>query len=346
MGSLLAAMVTFATPTHVSSAMAGGPVGVTTISVTAPDRGRELTVTLWYPAQPGGTSVVVGDNAVFRGVEGLQDAPIADGRFPTVLVLHGGLRSAPHLSGWIGSRLAEQGFLVATVQGPRLGPGDAKRAVAEIWQRPADLSTAMTALAEEPEWSKHMNPEQIAALGFFLGGTSVLSLAGGRLNADDFMRSCDRGGHGLDCAWLQANGVDLRSVDVPSLTRSNLDRRVKVAIVVDPELSASFASESLAGIAIPVEIINLGRPETTLPGLNASELESASPHIAYTALPNATRFSAFSLCKPQGAAILAQDGGNDAICRDGAGENRKGIHQELAALILDRLRQWLPVSRE
>jgi predicted dienelactone hydrolase len=191
-----------------------------------------------------------------------------------------------------------------------------------------------------------MNLEQIAALGFFLGGTSVLSLAGGRLDPDEFMRSCDPGGHGLDCAWLQANGVDLRSVDVASLTRSNLDPRIRMAIVVDPEFSASFATESLAEIAIPVEIINLGRPETILPGLNASKLGSASPRIAYGALPDATRFSAFNLCKPQGAAILAQDGGDDAICHDGAGENRRRLHQEMAALILDRLREQLLTAHE
>ena len=341
MRSLLAGMVVFSTLTHGPPAMAVESVGVTTISLTAPDRGRELTVTLWYPAQPGGRPVLVGDNAVFEGVEGQENAPIADGRFPTVLVSHGGLRSAPNLSGWIGSRLAAQGFLVATVQAQRLWPGNAERAVAEIWQRPADLSTALTALAEDPQWSSHMNLEQVAALGFFLGGTSVLSLAGGRLKADDFVRSCESGGHGLDCAWFAANGADLRGVDVGSLTRSNLDPRVSAAIAVDPEYSTSFSAESLAEIAIPVEIINLGRPEAIPPGLNAAALESASPHFAYTAVSNATRFSAFSLCKPQGAAILVEDGEDDAICRDDTGESRASVHQELAVLIADYLRQHL-----
>jgi predicted dienelactone hydrolase len=344
MRSLLASMVAFVTLAYAASAMADGPIGVTTIAVIAPDSGRKLTVTLWYPAQPGGTAVLVGDNAVFEGAEGLENAPIADGKFPTILISHGGLRSAPNLGSWIGSYLADQGFLVATVQGPKLGSGDAEKAVSEIWHRPADLSAALTALAENPEWSSHMNAEQVAALGFFLGGTAVLSLAGGRLDADDFMRSCEAGRHGIDCAWFEANGVDLRSVDAGSLTRSNFDPRISGAIAVDPEYSTSFSAESLAEIAIPVEVINLGRPDSIPPGLDASVLESASPHIAYTVVPSATRFSAFSLCKPQGAAILIEEGGDDAMCRDDAGESRKAIHQELATLILDRLRKQLRLA--
>ena len=335
-------MVLLVTLAHGPSAMAGGPPGVTVIAVSAPDRGRELSVTLWYPAQPGGTPILVGDNAVFAGVEGLRNAPIADGEFPIVLISHGGLRSASDLSGWLGARLADQGFLVAAVHGPKLGPDDADEALAEIWRRPTDLSTALTALAEDPVWSKHMNLERVAAVGFFLGGTSVLSLAGGRLNVDDLMRSCDGDRHGLDCVWFAANGVDLRTVDSRSLARSNLDPRINAAIAVDPEYSTSFSAESLAGIAIPVEVINLGHPDTIPPALNASGLGSASLQIAYTTLPDATRFSAFSLCKPQGAAILAEDGGDDAICRDGAGESRERAHQNLAALIAARLKEWLP----
>jgi predicted dienelactone hydrolase len=343
MRSVIAAIAMVST--LVPSARAEGPVGVTSIPVTAPDSGRELTVTVWYPAKPGGKPILIGDNAVFEGVEGHQDAPIADGELPTVLISHGGLRSARNLSAWIGSALAAQGFVAAAVEGPRLGPDEAREAVTEIRERPADLSAALTVLVEDPAWTKHLDPDAIAALGFSLGGTSVLSLAGGRLDADDFRRSCDPDGHGIDCAWFQANGVDLGSIDVSGLGRSHHDPRLGAAIVVDPELSTSFAAQSLAELAIPVTIVNLGRPGTIPPGLDASTLAGASPRIAYTTLPDATRFSAFGLCKPKGAAILKEEGGDDAMCRDGAGETRKGIHRELSALIIDRLREHLPSRR-
>ena len=328
-----------------ASARAGEAVGVTTLQIPAPERDRDLTLTLWYPALPGGTPVLIGDNAVFTGAAGQQDAPVADGAFPTVLVSHGGLRSAPNLSGWIGRRLAGRGFLVIAVQGPKLGPKDARKAVSEIWERPADLSTALTALANNAAWSKHVDQEKVAALGFFLGGTTALSLAGGRLDAEIFKQACRGEAKSVDCAWFEANGVDLGGVDADVVARSNLDPRIDTAIAVDPEYGASFSQESLGAIAIPVAVINLGRPGSIPLAFDAAKLGSASPLITYATLPGATRFSAFSLCKPKGAAILAEDGGDDAICRDETAEQRADIHDELAALIAVYLRKKLQIAQ-
>jgi predicted dienelactone hydrolase len=303
-----------------------------------------LTLTLWYPALPGGTPMLIGDNAVFEGAAAQQDAPVADGAFPTVLVSHGGLRAAPNLSGWIARRLAEQGFLVVAVQGPKLGPKDARQAVAEIWERPADLSAALTALGNSADWSQHVDRERVAVLGFFLGGTSALSLAGGRLDADVFRQACGTEPQGVDCDWFEANGVDLSTVDGNTLARSNLDPRIKMAVAVDPEYSASFSRESLAAIGIPVEVFNMGGPGTIPGAFDASKLRTASPRITYAMLLGATRFSVFSLCKPKGAAILAEDGGDDAICRDETAEHRERVHEELAALISSHLSEKLRVA--
>jgi predicted dienelactone hydrolase len=75
---------------------------------------------------------------VFEGVEGPQDAPIADGPFPLILIAHGGIRAAPNHGNWLASDLAARGFVAAVVRGPTLGPRDADIAVHEIWRRPAD----------------------------------------------------------------------------------------------------------------------------------------------------------------------------------------------------------------
>jgi predicted dienelactone hydrolase len=285
------------------------------------------------------------DNAVFEGAAGQQDAPVADGAFPTVLVSHGGLRAAPNLSGWIARRLAERGFLVVAVQGPKLGPKDARKAVAELWERPADLSAALTALADSAEWSKHLDRERVAAVGFFLGGTAALSLAGGRLDAEIFKQACRGEAKSVDCAWFEASGVDLGSIDADAIARSNLDPRIATAIAVDPEYASSFAHESLAAIEIPVAVINLGWPGSIRPAFDAAQLGSASPRITYAPLPGATRFSAFSPCKPKGAAILAEDGGDDAICRGETAEQRADMHDELAALIAVYLRKKLQIAQ-
>lgn len=312
-------------------------VGITTMAIDVPARDRALNVTLWYPAKAGGTVVRVGDSPVFEGVEGRQDAPIADGRLPIILVSHGGIRAAPGQGNWIGSGLAARGFVAAVVRGPRLGPSDAQSALQEIWQRPADLSATLSALETAPAWSGHLDHDRVGAVGFFLGGTSVLSQVGAKLDPDRFIKSCDAGGMGVDCTWFAASGVDLRSVDTERLALSNLDPRIKVAIAVDPELAASFSSESLSSVTVPVDIVNLGGLDAIQPGLRAAELASAIPGARYDAISHATPFSAFGLCKPQGLAILRKEGESDAICQDTGGQSREVTHAELTELIAERL---------
>ncbi|MEO1092260.1 MAG: dienelactone hydrolase [Pseudomonadota bacterium] len=326
------------------TAVAGESVGVTTLQVAAPDRGRELAVTLWYPADPGGTAVLHGDTPVFEGTEALAEAPVAGGPFPLVLVAHGGMRSAPHLSGWIGAGLAANGVLAAVVHPPRLGPDDAAIAVQEIWKRPADLSAVLTALETDPDWSAHIDADRVGGVGFFLGGTSVLTLAGAEIDAVRYARSCDDAGAGMDCAWLAESGVDLDEVDLAPLGRSQHDPRVRTVVAVDPELTESFAVESVASIDVPVEIINLGSPGTIMRGLDASGIVGVVPDLSYTTVADATPFSAFSVCKPRGPAILADETGSDALCRERGETSREAIHATLAAMIVDALDHGLSAT--
>jgi predicted dienelactone hydrolase len=311
-------------------------IGVREVAVTAPDRDAALTVTLWYPAGVGGVAEPVGENKVFEGAQARRDAEMADGTFPIVLLSHGGLRAAPNQSGWIASRLAGDGFIVAAVPPPR--PADARAAVAEAWLRPSDLSATLTALYADPATAEHAAPGQVAAVGFFLGGTSGLGLAGARFDAEGYARSCDPPAAGPDCAWFADEGVDLREIDTGNLTRSNLDPRVGTIVAVDPELTASFSSDSLSKIAARVAVINLGRPGAIAPALDASGLQRVVPGATYAAVPDATPFSAMATCKPEGAMLLLAEGEDDAICSDPAAA-RERIHTSLAETIADAIRR-------
>jgi predicted dienelactone hydrolase len=234
--------------------------------------------------------------------------------------------------------------VAAVVRGPTLGPRDAAIAIDEIWRRPADLNATLSALESDPRWSDRLDHQKIGAVGFFLGGTSVLSLVGAKLDAHQFVGSCDEGGTGVDCIWFAESGVDLRSVDTESLTRSSFDPRVRVAVAVDPELATSFSSESLSSITVPVDVINLGRLDAIQPGLRAAELASSIPGARYYTISSATQFSAFSLCKPQGSAILKEEGESDAICRETGDQSREIIHAQLTELIADGLARQLHVT--
>ena len=325
---------------HAVSADTLGAVGVRSMTVLAPERGVRLDVSVWYPAGAGGTAVRVGDNAVFDGAPARQHAAVADGSFPVVLLSHGGLRSAPASGAWIASRLATEGFVVAVPRPPRLEGARVKDAPEELWLRPADLSATLTAVENDPTLRSRLDTKAVGVLGFQLGGTAALALIGARINGQRYARSCDRGPSGIDCAWFASNGIDLHGVDVAHVERSNRDRRIHAAVAVDPELNAYFDPASLMAISVPVQLINLGGAGAIRPGLEASSLARAIPGATYDTVEDAIDSSSFNLCKPQGAAILLQEGGDAALCHDGR-RSRPDVHALLAQMTASFFRAHL-----
>jgi hypothetical protein len=74
-----------------------------------------------------------------------------------------------------------------------------------------------------------------------------------------------------------------------------------------------MAAASLAGISIPIHLVDLGSPGVIPLGFSAADLAPAIPRAYYDAVPEATQFDAFSLCTLQGAAIL-HEGGETKPC--------------------------------
>lgn len=330
----LAALMAWLTP----PAIAANVVGYRTMSAQAPERGGTIDIALWYQANAGGTPKLVGDNAIFKGILAQEDAPVAAKSSPLILLSHGGSRSTPDIGSWMASRLAARGFVVAVPRNPDPRTMTAREAPREIWLRPSDLSATLTAVEGEATLAGRIDPDRTGVVGFLLGGTAALALAGARLDAESYSASCDPGGAGLDCAWFDKEGVDLHKVDTAHLERSNLDQRVKAVVAIDPELSTSFARASLASISVPVQIINLGRAETIRPGLHASVPAEAIPRARYDTVADATQYSAFGECKPHGAAILREEG-EEALCEDAGGQTRAEIHDHLATMVETAFRQ-------
>lgn len=137
---------------------------------------------------------------------------------------------------------------------------------------------------------------------------------------------------GLQDAAIAPAELWKRPADI-SASLTALEHRIGAVLVVDPEMSGVFSAASLAAIKPPFFVINQGGPRDIPPGLDASGLAGAVPRLEYHSLAQATQFSAFSLCKPGGAFILAEEGGSTAICTSDAKPGRERIHAELTALI-------------
>lgn len=278
---------------------------------------RPLALSIWYPAEAD-ASVTVGANAVFEGAPAAADAPVPSGRLPLVVLSHGGLRSAANSGAWLAAALAQAGFLVVEVNGPR--PENPRQAVDEIWRRPDDIRDALDLVLRDPVWSDHVDRDRIAVAGFALGGTAALSIAGRRLDPDGYLRSCsgdDAGGP--DCAWFAAHDVAPEQVDRDRLDRSRRDLRIGAAVALDPEYAAAFVGDA-ASDAAPTLLI-LSDKQKSIAGNGIQELPQANP------------FDAFPVCTAKGARILLEDGGDPALC-GASPEARKQAHARIGKAII------------
>ena len=315
-----------------NAALANEQVGVRQLSAPSSERGIELDVTVWYPARPGGKIVLLGDNPLFDGTPAMRDAPIASGTFPLILLSHGaGLAGSAQALSWMATALAERGFVVAAPTHP--GNSGANRSAAEtmkLWLRPADLTSTLNAMEKETFFSDHLARGEIGALGLSMGGGTVLAMAGARMDAKLLAGYCDTDLLNPSlCGWVRQSGVDLHAMDMQRAGRDYKDGRIRFAMAIDPAPSDIFDVKSFAGVAIPVELINLGRPGEIPLTAQASSIAEAIPDARYATIEDASHYSMFGECKPGAPDIIASEKIDDPVCSDGAGRSRHAIHAQL-----------------
>ncbi|WP_105383945.1 alpha/beta hydrolase family protein [Neorhizobium alkalisoli] len=334
-------------------AFAGNPAGVQNVSIASPARGAALDVTVFYPSKGDGEPIVIGQNRVFEGMSASKNATIEKGRFPLVLLSHG---SGSRVEGmaWIATKLAEAGFIVAGPNHPGTTSGDSTPAATpKIWERAQDLSTIITALTNDPRWQPSIDKDRIGVLGFSLGGSTAMELAGARADLDAYIRYCEDYAMMMDCRWFQggrgfANNepvtvekLDLRTIDKARFEQSNRDPRIVSAVVVDPGLAAAFKPESLKGIDIPLTIINLGSTGKIPVAVRADKLVKQIPNAAYAQVDNSDHFSFLPVCKQGAAEFLDSIGDPDPICEEDGLRLRTDIHKELIGLIMQTFERTL-----
>jgi len=319
-------------------------VGVRQIVVPSAERGRNLDVTVWYPAQAGGAPVVLGESVFFRGTPALRDAPILEGKFPLILLSHGaGLAGNPQAVSWIAAPLAQQGFVVVAPMHP--GNSGQNRSAAEtmkLWLRPGDLTETLNAMEKDSFFKEHLDQGRIGALGLSMGGNTALAIAGARIDLKRLADYCDNDALNASlCEWVRQSGVDLHSMNLQSAGRDNKDKRVRFAMAIDPAPIDVFEFRSFSGISIPVELVNLGQPGKIPTTTDASEAAKAIPMASYVAIEDASHYSMFAECKPGASEIAVSEEIGDPICMDGGGRSRNEIHAQLIALTTAAFRRAL-----
>jgi len=309
--------------------------------IPADHRAGLLAGSIWYPSAGGGHPGLIGDNPAFVGRQVRVGARMPQGRHPLVLISHGSGGNMDGL-GWLSAELAAAGALVVGVNHPGSTSGDSSpRRSARLDQRAGDLSAALDeALAL---FGDHVDPDRITALGFSMGGGTVLMAAGARFDTGLYADYCAQAPAPVDCAFFRAGGVDPAAMP-PQVAGDLRDARIRAVIAVDPGFGYAFDRDSLAAMAAPVLLLNLGRfgPDSLWSAVDAgptgADLYGAIPGARHQVIEGAAHFSFLALCKPGAEAMLAEED-DDPICTDPRGSDRAQIHAEVIA----RVRAFLDI---
>ena len=236
---------------------------------------RPLQFTCWYPAaatKRSADDVLLGppDAALFKMGWVVHGAALQATQSPyrVVLISHGTGASAAGM-GWLGCRLAAQGFVALGIRhhGNTVLDTYLPQGFLCWWERARDLSVALDQLFVHPHFQDRLDTDDVLAAGFSLGGYTVIALAGALTDLNrfgEFIASNSSGGpagpkefpdlaHHVE-PFMQSNPRFRESQALSHLCY--LDPRVRAVFACAPAPTVrAFTDESLVGITLPVSII-------------------------------------------------------------------------------------------
>ncbi|MEM7273716.1 MAG: dienelactone hydrolase family protein [Actinomycetota bacterium] len=256
--------------------------------ITDTVRQRPIHLDYWYPAAPGSRETAI--DYQFGVGTVAQDAPLATGPHPLVMLSHGSMGSASNYS-WIAEHLARSGFVVVGVshygESPVYGPETLDFAAAtRLWERPLDVTSALDHTMAEPFFAGSLSG-RVGIIGHSAGGATAIALAGAAFTQAAVERYCaSPAAEGdLGCAYEGDGAGDAQP--------TTADPRIDAAVALDPALGPGFTPDALAAIDVPVLVVGATRNDflphrahaghyaAHIPGARSVELADGEGHFVF-----------------------------------------------------------------
>ncbi|MDB6051924.1 MAG: dienelactone hydrolase, partial [Pseudomonas sp.] len=124
-------------------------------------------------------------------IDAREDADIAMGRFPLLMLSHGNTGTPLALHD-LATSLARKGFIVVAVIHPGDNYLDHSRlgSLSNLYGRPLQISEAISAALIDPMLSPYVDAQQVGVIGYSAGGETALILAGAQPDLNRLRKYC------------------------------------------------------------------------------------------------------------------------------------------------------------
>jgi len=280
-------------------------VGSRSLRVMDEPKGISFPVLVMYPTRVPSAPVTFGPYSI----DVAPDAPVAEGRFPLVVISHGS--GGSHLAyRTIGAYLAKNGYIVALPEHPgnNRNNNELNGTVESLTNRPRHVRLTMDTVSSDALLADGVQPDSAAIIGHSMGGYTALAVAGGT-------------------PWSETG----QKIEVVP------DGRVKALVLMAPATAWYLPEDALSKVETPILMLVAEHDPFTPRGHSELVLDRVPERARVTCrvVENAGHFSFLSPFP------LAMRNASFPPSMDPEGFDREKFHERLNAELLDFLERTL-----
>lgn len=303
---------------------------------------RPVEALIWYPAATG-TQETDWEVAIFKAGRNAKGAAMATNpaKLPLIVLSHGTGGSAAGMA-WLGETLAANGYIVAAPNhhgNTGAEPAPQLQGTLVWWDRPQDISVLVDRLLADPRLGPRIDTSRIGVAGFSIGGYTALAAVGARLSHAQWQKFCTDAATAASCKlppevigkFPEGEAERLLTQDprvlkaVAHMDDAYRDPRIKAAFAIAPVAGVAMTRDSLAAIAVPVQLVVGSDDDQAMARFNAEPMAAAIPGAKLRILPKVTHYSFLPTCNDRGQTYVKE------LCASPAGVDRDVLHQQVSA---------------